>query len=84
MFTKYFSVFFLLSCIFSPRCAYIVEKQPWEGSHEDFARGKPGPAVQLLQLALELGRGVNPLPIGDLDAIYERVRGILTLAALVT
>ena len=46
--------------------------------------GSRGPGVQLLQLALELGRGVNPLPIGDFEAIYERVRGVLTLGALVT
>ena len=33
---------------------------------------------------VEAGRGVNPLPISDFDGIYARVRGILTLGALVT
>ena len=33
---------------------------------------------------LELGRGVNPLPVSDFDAIYARTRGILILGALVT
>jgi len=33
---------------------------------------------------IEAGRGVNPLPIGDFDAIYGAVRGILTLGTLVT
>lgn len=33
---------------------------------------------------IEVGRGVNPLPISDFDAIYRENLGILTLAALVT
>lgn len=33
---------------------------------------------------IEVGRGVNPLPIGDFPSIYEKNRGILTLGALVT
>ena len=33
---------------------------------------------------VEVGRGVNPLPVEDLPAIYEKNLGILTLAALVT
>ena len=33
---------------------------------------------------VEAGRGANPLPLADFDGIYERVRGILTLGALVT
>ena len=33
---------------------------------------------------IEAGRGVNPLPLGDFDAIYAASRGILTLGALVT
>lgn len=33
---------------------------------------------------IEVGRGVNPLPLGDFDAIYRENLGLLTLAALVT
>ena len=33
---------------------------------------------------LEVGRGVNPLPIGDFEGIYRKLRPILVLAALVT
>ena len=33
---------------------------------------------------IEVGRGVNPLPIADLDAIWRDNLGILTLGALVT
>ncbi|MGI5977135.1 MAG: M14 family metallopeptidase [Candidatus Limivicinus sp.] len=33
---------------------------------------------------IEAGRGVNPLPLGDFDKIYQDNLGILTLAALVT
>ena len=33
---------------------------------------------------IEVGRGVNPLPLSDFDAIYRENLGILTLAALVT
>ena len=33
---------------------------------------------------IEAGRGVNPLPLEDFDAIYAASRGILTLGALVT
>ena len=42
---------------------------------QDFRR--PGYTV-------EVGRGVNPLPIGDFPKIYERLRPALALAALVT
>lgn len=33
---------------------------------------------------IEVGRGVNPLPLGQFDEIYRANLGILTLAALVT
>lgn len=33
---------------------------------------------------VEVGRGVNPLPLSQLAEIYERNRALLTLAALVT
>ena len=33
---------------------------------------------------IEAGRGVNPLPLEDFDAIYAASRGILTLGTLVT
>lgn len=33
---------------------------------------------------IEVGRGVNPLPLSDFDAIYRENLGILTLGALVT
>ena len=39
--------------------------------------GRPG-------YTIEVGRGVNPLPISDFPEIYERNRGILTYGALVT
>ena len=39
---------------------------------------------ELLHMALELGRGVNPLPIRDLPGIYETVLPALAVAALVT
>ena len=69
--------------LFSDLSGYAAEDTPYASGFagykdwfiQDYRR--PG-------FTLELGRGVNPLPIGDLDAIYARVRGILTLAALVT
>ena len=33
---------------------------------------------------IEVGRGVNPLPISDLPGIYEKMRAALAVAALVT
>ena len=33
---------------------------------------------------VEVGRGVNPLPIGDFESIYRRLRPLLTLGTLVT
>ena len=33
---------------------------------------------------IEAGRGVNPLPVGDFDAIRAAARGILTLGTLMT
>ena len=36
--------------------------------------GRPG-------FTLELGRGVNPLPLSDFDAMYEKAREMLLLAA---
>ena len=33
---------------------------------------------------VEVGRGVNPLPLSDFDAIWRENLPILTLAALVT
>ena len=69
--------------LFSDLSGYAAEDTPYASGFagykdwfiQDYRR--PG-------FTLELGRGVNPLPIGELDAIYARVRGILTLAALVT
>ena len=72
-----------IAALFADLSGYAAEETPYAAGFagyrdwfiQDYRR--PG-------FTLELGRGVNPLPIGDLDAIYERVRGILTLAALVT
>ena len=72
-----------IAALFADLSGYAAEETPYAAGFagykdwfiQDFRR--PG-------FTLELGRGVNPLPIGELDAIYERVRGILTLAALVT
>jgi len=72
-----------IAALFADLSGYAAETTPYASGFagyrdwfiQDFRR--PG-------FTLELGRGVNPLPIADLDAIYERVRGILVLGALVT
>lgn len=72
-----------IAALFADLSGYAAEDTPYASGFagykdwfiQDYIR--PG-------FTLELGRGVNPLPIADFDAIYERVRGILILGALVT
>ena len=69
--------------LFSQLSGYAVEETPYASGFagykdwfiQDFDR--PG-------YTIEVGRGVNPLPISDFPDIYEKNRGILTLGALVT
>ena len=68
---------------FSYASGYAVEDTP-------FASGFAGYKDWFIQdydrpgYTVEAGLGENPLPISQLDAIYERNRDLLTLAALVT
>ena len=72
-----------IAALFADLSGYRAEETPYASGFagykdwfiQDFHR--PG-------FTLELGRGVNPLPIADFDEIYRRTRGVLTLAALVT
>ena len=72
-----------IAALFADLSGYAAEATPYASGFagykdwfiQDYRR--PG-------FTLELGRGVNPLPISDLDAIYARVRGILVLGTLVT
>lgn len=72
-----------IAALFADLSGYRAEETPYASAFagykdwyiQDYRR--PG-------FTLELGRGVNPLPITDFAAIYPRVRGILTLGALVT
>ena len=72
-----------IAALFADLSGYAAEETP-------YAAGFAGYKDWFLQdyrrpgFTLELGRGANPLPITDFDAIYERVRGILVLSALVT
>ena len=72
-----------IAALFADLSGYTAEDTP-------FASGFAGYKDWFIQdyrrpgFTLELGRGVNPLPISDFDAIYERVRGILILGALLT
>lgn len=72
-----------IAALFADLSGYAAEETP-------FASGFAGYKDWFIQdyvrpgYTLELGRGVNPLPISDFDAICERVRGILVLGALVT
>ena len=72
-----------IAALFADLSGYAAEETP-------YAAGFAGYKDWFLQdyrrpgFTLELGRGANPLPITDFDAIYERVRGILVLGALVT
>ncbi len=72
-----------IAALFGTASGYEVAEVPYESGFagykdwflQDFRR--PGYTV-------EVGRGVNPLPLADFDAIYRENLGILTLAALVT
>lgn len=72
-----------IAALFSDLSGYAAEETPYASG---FAGYKDWFIQQYRRpgFTLELGRGENPLPISDFDGIYERVRGILTLGALVT
>ena len=69
--------------LFGEVSGYAVEETPYASGFagykdwfiQDFNR--PG-------YTIEVGRGVNPLPLTDFDAIYRRNEGILTLGLMVT
>ena len=69
--------------VFSEVSGYAVEETPFASGFagykdwfvQDFNR--PG-------YTIEAGLGINPLPIADFNAIYEKNLGILTLGLLVT
>ena len=69
--------------IFSEASGYTLEETPFASGFAGYkdwfidALDRPG-------FTVEAGRGANPLPVTDFDAIYERNLGILTLGALVT
>ena len=66
---------------FAAASGYALEDTPYESSFagykdwfiQDFRR--PG-------YTIEVGSGINPLPIGQFDEIYADNIGILTIAAL--
>ena len=68
--------------LFAEVSGYALADPPFNSSFagykdwflQDF--GRPG-------YTIELGRGVNPLPIGQLEEIYPRIRPILALGGLV-
>ena len=68
---------------FSAVSGYAAAETPYAASFAGFKDlfiqdyRRPG-------FTIEAGRGVNPLPLGDFDAIYAACRGILTLGTLVT
>ena len=69
--------------VFSEASGYEVEETP-------FASGFAGYKDWFIQnfdrpgYTIEAGLGVNPLPISEFDALYEKNRGILALGMLVT
>ena len=69
--------------LFGELSGYAVEETP-------FASGFAGYKDWFIQefdrpgYTIEVGRGVNPLPISDFPDIYAKNRGILTYGALVT
>ena len=69
--------------LFAAASGYAAEDTPYAsgfaGYKDWFIRDfrRPG-------FTVEVGRGVNPLPIGDLEQIWRENLGILTLGALVT
>ena len=72
-----------IGAAFAQLSGYALEDTPFASGFAGYkdwfidALDRPGYTV-------EAGRGENPLPITDFDAIYERNLGILTLGALVT
>jgi g-D-glutamyl-meso-diaminopimelate peptidase len=70
-----------IAALFSAVSGYALELTPYAAGFagykdwfiQDFNR--PGYTV-------EAGKGVNPLPIGDFNAIYRRCRPILTMGLL--
>ena len=68
---------------FARLSGYTAEDAPFASGYAGYkdwfilAWNRPGYTV-------EAGLGRNPLPVSDFDGIYEKVRGILTLGALLT
>ena len=72
-----------IAALFGAVSGYEVADVPFEsgfaGYKDWFVQDYERPGY-----TIEVGRGVNPLPLSDFDAIYRENLGILTLAALVT
>ena len=72
-----------IGALFAQLSGYELADTPYASSFAGYKDwflqefGRPGYTV-------EVGRGVNPLPISEFPEIYERNRGILTYGALVT
>ena len=72
-----------IAALFAELSGYAAEETPYASGFAGYKDwyiqdyGRPG-------FTIEAGRGVNPLPIADFAAIYERLRPVLTVAALVT
>ena len=72
-----------IAALFAELSGYAAEETPYASGFAGYKDwfiqdyGRPG-------FTIEAGRGVNPLPISDVAAIYERLRPVLTVAALVT
>lgn len=68
---------------FSELSGYAAENTPFASGFAGYkdwfidSFDRPG-------FTIEAGKGKNPLPIGDFNSIYERVRGIFTLGMIVT
>lgn len=74
---------YVIARAFSQVSGYAVEETPYASGFAGYKDwfiqqfDRPG-------YTIEAGRGQNPLPISDFDAIYRENLGILTLGALVT
>ena len=71
----------MMAKILASASGYTVAQPDGLASHGGFKdwfiqqTGRPG-------FTIELGRGVNPLPLADFEPLYEKVREMLLLAAL--
>ena len=72
-----------IAALFGQVSGYAVEETPYASGFAGYKDwfiqeyNRPG-------YTIEVGRGVNPLPISDFPGIYQQNEGILTLGALVT